>query len=163
MKTSNNSEQLFLQCVHQRKYRKHISIWGQTFPGIIVRYIVHQKNVLQKLKCLKINKSPGPDCHHPHVLKEVAEVADPLTSVLNKILSTGNLSQLWKDVNVTPIFKRGEKSSPGKYRPVNLISVICKLMESLVCDHMLNIWTVMVSSPNTSMVSWKDGHVQQIY
>ena len=95
-------------------------------------------DVLQKLKALKISKSPGPDGHHPHVLKEVAEaLADPLTLVLNKILSTGTLPQLWKDANVTPIFKKGKKSPPGNYRPVSLTSVICKLMESLVCDHMV--------------------------
>ena len=89
-----------------------------------------KEDVLQKLKSLKINKSPWPDGHHLHVLKEVAEVlADPLTLVLNKILSTGPLPQLWKDANVTPIFKQGKKSSPGNYRPVSLTSVICKLME----------------------------------
>ena len=97
-----------------------------------------KEDVLQKLKSLKINKSPGPDGHHPHVLKEVAEaLADPLTSVLNKILSTGTLPQSWKDATVTPIFKKGKKSSPGNYRSVNLTSVICKLMESLVCDHIV--------------------------
>ena len=71
-----------------------------------------KEDALQKLKSLKINKSPGPDGHHPHVLKEVAEaLADPLTLVLNKILSTGILPQLWKDAKVTPIFKKGKKSS----------------------------------------------------
>ena len=64
-------------------------------------------------------------------------LADPLTLVLNKILSTGTLPQLWKDANVTPIFKKGKKSSPGNYRPVSLTSVICKLMESLVRDHIV--------------------------
>ena len=97
-----------------------------------------KENVLQKLKYFKINKSPGPDGHHPHILKQVAEApAVSLTSVLNKILSTGTLPQLWKDANVTPIFKKGKKSSAGNYRPVNLTSVICKLMESLVRDNII--------------------------
>ena len=97
-----------------------------------------KEDVPQKLKSLKINKSPGPDGHHPHVLKEMAEaLAAPLTLVLSKILSTGTLLQQWKDANVTPIFKKGKKSSPGNYIPVSLTSVICKLMESLVRDHIV--------------------------
>jgi hypothetical protein len=36
----------------------------------------------------------------------------------------------WKEANVTPIFKRGSKSSPGNYIPVSLTNPINKhLME----------------------------------
>ena len=97
-----------------------------------------KEDVLHRLKSLKTNKSPGPDGYDPHVLKEVAEaLAYPLTSVLDKIITTGTLPQLRKDANVTPIFKKGKKSSPGNYRPVSLTSVICKSMESLVRDHII--------------------------
>jgi len=34
-------------------------------------------------------------------------------------------------------FKKGKKSAPGNYRPVSLTSVVCKVMESLVRDHMV--------------------------
>ena len=68
---------------------------------------------------------------------ECFELDVSMTSVFNKILSTGTIPQLWKDANVTPIFKKGKKSSPGNYRSACLISVICKLMESLVCDHIV--------------------------
>ena len=61
--------------------------------------------MLHKLESLKTNEFPGPDGHHPHVLKEVAEaLAYPLTSVFNKILTAGTLPQLWKDANITPNF-----------------------------------------------------------
>ena len=38
----------------------------------------------------------------------------------------------WKKGNITALFKKGDKSNPGNYRPVSLSSVICKLMEKLV-------------------------------
>ncbi len=46
----------------------------------------------------------------------------------------------WKIGNITALFKKGEITNPGNYRPVSLTSVICKLMEKLVraeiVDHM---------------------------
>ena len=114
-----------------------------------------KEDVLQMLKSLKINKFPGPDGHHPHVLQEMAEaLADPLISVLNKILSTGTLPQLWKYANVTPFFKKSKKSSPSNYRPVSLTSVICKLMESLVRDH------IVKHMNRNSQIQWKMESIQ---
>ena len=40
----------------------------------------------------------------------------------------------WKLGNVTPLFKKGDKSNPGNYRPISLTSVVCKLMESILRD-----------------------------
>ena len=34
---------------------------------------------------------------------------------------------------------KGSKSDPSNYRPISLTSVICKLMESLVRDHVNNV------------------------
>jgi hypothetical protein len=44
----------------------------------------------------------------------------------------GLVPQLWKEGNITALFKKGDKAEPGNYRPVSLTSVICKTMEKLV-------------------------------
>ena len=38
----------------------------------------------------------------------------------------------WKEAQVTPLFKKGEKGSLGNCRPVSLTSVICKVMAGIV-------------------------------
>ena len=45
----------------------------------------------------------------------------------------------WKYAHITAIFKKGSKSDPSNYRPISLTIVICKLMESLVRDHVNNV------------------------
>ena len=43
----------------------------------------------------------------------------------------------WKTANVTPIFKSGSKGCPANYRPVSLTSLVCKIMESIIRDGMV--------------------------
>ena len=75
----------------------------------------------------------GPDEIHPRVLKECAEnLYFPLYCVMRQSLDQGKLPDIWKKANVTPIFKKGEKSVTGNYRPVSLTSHVCKLTEKII-------------------------------
>ena len=44
----------------------------------------------------------------------------------------------WKTAHVTPIFKKGQKSSPTNYRPVSLTSVPGKIMEKVVKEFLMS-------------------------
>lgn len=95
--------------------------------------------VLEKLKNLDPSKSPGPDGLHPCILKELAkQLAEPVAFLFNKSLSEGKLPNIWKDANVTPLFKKGEKYKTSNYRPVSLTCVLCKVMESLIRDRLVD-------------------------
>ena len=43
----------------------------------------------------------------------------------------------WKEANITPLFKKGSRNKPENYKPVSLTSVVCKLLETLIRDHMV--------------------------
>ena len=45
---------------------------------------------------------------------------------------------LWKDANVVPLFKKGERSQPGNYRPISLLSCIGKVFERVIFKHIYN-------------------------
>lgn len=94
--------------------------------------------VERALQRLKVEKSPGPDGIHPMVLRECAGVLSvPLSKIFMKSLQTGRVPQEWKLANVTPLFKKGTKSDPSNYRPVSLTSVVCKIMEGLIKEKMV--------------------------
>ena len=70
------------------------------------------EEVLNKLKSLKTDKSPGPDQIHARLLKEYAdELTVPLYALFRQSLDEGKLPQSWKDGHITPIFKKGSKTN----------------------------------------------------
>ena len=110
-------------------------------PGIKHELVINitEEEVLKKLQKLKISKSPGPDGMHPRVLKEIRDsLVTPLTILFQNSLKLGTLPKAWKEANITAIFKKGKKSRVSNYRPVSLTSVVCKLMESLVRDALVD-------------------------
>jgi hypothetical protein len=96
-------------------------------------------DVRKLLLAINPNKAMGPDEIHPRVLKESAEVLYfPLYCILRQSIDQCKLPNIWKQANVSPIFKKGDKTSTGNYRPVSLTSQICKLCEKLVRERVVN-------------------------
>ena len=99
---------------------------------------ITKERVLSKLQTLKIDKSPGPDQLHPRVLHELAhQLAAPITTLYRKSIATGEVPSQWKIATVTPVFKKGDKANPANYRPVSLTSIVCKLLERIICEDVL--------------------------
>ena len=69
--------------------------------------------------------------------KSASAFVRPLKLIFDKSLSTGEVPIEWREANVTPLFKKGSKLVRSNYRPVSLTSVICKILESIVRDHIM--------------------------
>jgi len=67
---------------------------------------------------------------------QVSPLISPLTKLFNLSLRTGIVPQDWRDANVSPLYKKGSKNKPENYRPVSLTSIVGKMLESIIKDHM---------------------------
>ena len=59
-------------------------------------------------------------------------------TVFNMSLQEGIVPLEWKEANIIPLLKKGSRNKSVKYRPVILTSVICKLLESIIRDHIMD-------------------------
>ena len=95
--------------------------------------------VKKKLDALLINKSSGPDGLSARVLKEMSDViAVPVYILFKNSLQTGSIPKIWKTANITAIYKKGDKKFGGNYRPVSSTCMICKLLEKIIRESMVN-------------------------
>ena len=82
---------------------------------------------------MKKNKSPGVDGISPKILKETVEkISTPLAHVFNMSL------QEWKGANIIPLLNNGSRNKSVNHRPISLTSIICKLLETIIRDHMMD-------------------------
>ena len=101
--------------------------------------VVTPEVVASKINNMKENKSPGVDGLSPKILKETVEqISKPLAHVFNMSLQEGIVPVEWKVANIIPLFKKGSRNKSVNYRPVSLTSVICKLLETIIRDHMMD-------------------------
>ena len=71
-----------------------------------------------------------PPAHTGRILKECAkEIAPSLTLLFNIFLICGVVPDIWKQANVSPVFKKHDKSVCDNYRPISLLCIAGKVME----------------------------------
>ena len=99
---------------------------------------IDRHGVMKLLKNINIHKAMGPDGIPNILLKTCAEeLSFGLSAIFQYSLDTGTLPLDWRNANVTPVFKKVDRHLAENYRPVSLTTVTCKILEHIICSHML--------------------------
>ena len=81
------------------------------------------------------------------MLKETADsIAPSFTRLLQLSLSTAKVPSCWKQANVLPIFKKGDQSDFGNYRPVSLLNIIQRFVKRSFLNICLITVEIMILS-----------------
>ena len=113
-----------------------------------------------------MNKSCGPDEIYPRMLRELADtIAGPFAFLLNMILDSGTMPKDWKLAFVTPIYKKGSKNVAENYRSVSLTSVLCKIMDSFIREHVLKhlLKNRLLSNKQYGVINGRSTTTQLLY
>ena len=92
------------------------------------------ETVKERLLELNPNKAAGPDGVEGRLLKECADKLAPvLHQIYRKSLDEAEVPGLWKEAEIVPIHKGGSKAVMANFRPVALTSIVCKVLERIIC------------------------------
>ncbi len=75
--------------------------------GYLNNIHITERDILEAVNNINVNKTPGPDKISPRKVKEVKEeISHPLLNLFTESLRQGKIPTEWNYANVTPIFKR---------------------------------------------------------
>eukprot|EP00061_Rhincodon_typus_P018633 g47873.t1 len=61
-----------------------------------------------------------------------SELASPLAKLLQYSYNTDIYPKMYKTAQVCPVYKKQDISNPANYCPISLLSIISKMMESVI-------------------------------
>jgi hypothetical protein len=87
---------------------------------------------------LQPNKSTGLDnIPAKFLIRDGASVLkDPITFIINLSINTNSVPDDLKCARVTPLFKKGSRSTVGNYRPISILNVVSKILEKSVFNQL---------------------------
>jgi hypothetical protein len=70
-------------------------------------------------------------------IKCIDELCYPLSLLFTLSFENGILPAAWLMSYITPIFKKGNPAHANNYRPIALTAIMCKLMETIIKDQIV--------------------------
>ena len=118
--------------------------------------IIMDDYVFDQICNLSNYKSPGLDGFQAKVLKLAAPtICKPLAYKCNLSLLTSTFPFDWKQAKVTLIFKDGDKTDVGNYRPISVLSIVSKILERAVHDQLYSFLTTnSILHPSVWIQKW---------
>ncbi|XP_077987452.1 uncharacterized protein LOC144442054 [Glandiceps talaboti] len=109
------------------------------YPNSFFFHPVNKDDILLEISKLNSRKATGQDMINPQLVKHSADIiALPLTHIVNCSLSHGICPNELKIAKVIPIYKKGSPTDVGNYRPISVLPILSKVMESIVNNQLIN-------------------------
>ena len=126
---------MYTRCIYYNETLRTLKQFTQSKLNAATEFRIHpidETAVFTMLQKLNINKSSGADCLGPRLLKLTAPV------ISKSVAQMINQSITLKIAKVIPIYKKGERSDPGNYRPISILPTLSKIYERHVASQIHN-------------------------
>lgn len=106
----------------------------------VIKDVILSKSEIEKyLSDLKWNKATGPDQISSRTLKTAGNaLVHPLYHIYCESLRSGYVFEQWKVARLSPIHKKDDESDMSNYRPISILSIPSKILESTVSQRIVN-------------------------
>ncbi len=103
---------------------------------LLQNIIITEDEVIKSIGEFKEHKSPGVDGFtSTYALKIKELMAKQLCLLYNSSIDKNQIPSDWKEANISPIFKKGDKANVENYRPVSLTAFYGKVLEKIIKKH----------------------------
>ena len=108
------------------------------------------EDIIKAINSLRSSTSLCPDNIPPRIIKlSVPDIVPILMKIFEISLNSGNYPDAWKVSYIRPRFKSGSRLGILNYRPINVTSILSRIMEKILKTHMFNFFlTENVLSPS---------------
>ena len=90
-------------------------------------------DITRIVKSLKPSHAIGPDNLNSVLIKAcLPDIAPILSKFFALLLSNSNYPDPWRTTFVRPLFKSGSKLDVDNYRPINITSILSRIMEKII-------------------------------
>ena len=124
-----------------KKFDKEWDYFGSESENVIGKIKLTRGQIVQILKRIDISKSSGLEKISSNCLKDAClALSSQLLHIFEMSLKYCIFPNEWKIANIVPLFKGGIKEDVSNYRPVSLLPIPGKILESIIHDHIVTFF-----------------------
>ena len=118
-------------------------------------------NVLMTLNNLSNNKKGRVTQIPTFIYKWLSFIIiNPLTTIINKVISTSTFPHIWKEALVTPLPKPGDPCNPSSYRPISSLPILSKVAEKVIA-HQIRAYLELNYLISCNQFGFRERHSNQ--
>ena len=116
---------------------------GQLYNAVLSNITFSVSDISKLISCFRHSYSSGPDGLSSNILKmALPDIAPMMAKLFSLSMEFSEYPHVWKSTYIRPHFKSGSKLNVDNFRPINVTSILSRIMEKIIKNQMLSFLTL---------------------